>query len=174
MPPRGPRPTLATVAESAGVFIGVHPDDPPGYDIAGVPRCIFGTYEGYKRALDIANSPNIGVCLCVGCWIEGGDEVGCTPEEFIRYLGERNKLFKLHVRNVTAPLSAPGGFDETYPDAGYYNLVNVLEALDEIGYDGAIINDHLVEMVGGRYTSEAYFTAWLKGAVAGVQNKRFK
>ena len=105
------------------------PDDPPVYTMAGVPRCIFGTFEGYKRALEIADSPNIGVCLCVGCWLEGGNAMGCSPEEFIRYLGARNKLFKLHVRNVTAPLSAPGGFNETFPDAGYYNLINVLEAL---------------------------------------------
>ncbi len=159
-------------AESAGVYIGVHPDDPPVYTMAGVPRCIFGSFEGYKRALEIAGSPNIGVCLCVGCWLEGGEEMGCTPEEFIRYLGERNKLFKLHVRNVTAPLSAPGGFNETFPDAGYYNLVNVLAALDETGFDGVIMNDHLIDMVGGHYTCEAYFTAYLKGAVDAVQNHR--
>ena len=162
------------VAESAGVYIGIHPDDPPVYTMAGVPRCIFGTFEGYKRALDIAESPNIGVCLCVGCWLEGGEEMGCTPEEFIRYLGERNKLFKLHMRNVTAPLSVLGGFNETFPDAGYYNLINVLAALDEIGFDGAIMNDHLIDMVGGHYTCEAYFTAYLKGAVDAIQNSHKK
>ena len=164
---------VVPVAESAKVFIGIHPDDPPVYTIGGVPRKIFGTFEGYKRALDIANSPNIGVCLCVGCWLEGGDEIGCSPEEFIRYLGERKKLFKLHMRNVTAPLSTPGGFDETFPDAGYYNLANVIKALDEIDFDGAIQNDHLVGMVGGHYTSEAYMTSYLRGVVAGIQNYRF-
>jgi len=163
---------VVPVAEQAGVFIGIHPDDPPVYTMAGVPRCIFGTFEGYKRALEIADSPNIGGCLCVGCWLEGGEAMGCSPEEFIRYLGDRNKLFKVHVRNVTAPLSAPGGFNETFPDAGYYNLVNVLAALDEIGFDGAIMNDHLIDMVGGHYTCEAYFTAYLKGAVDAVQNHR--
>ena len=34
--------------------------------LGGVPRCIFGNFEGYKRALEIANSPNVGVCLCCG------------------------------------------------------------------------------------------------------------
>jgi mannonate dehydratase len=163
---------VVPVAESSNVYIGIHPDDPPVYTMAGVPRCIFGNFDGYKRALEIANSPNIGVCLCVGCWLEGGEEMGCSPEEFIRYLGERNKLFKLHVRNVTAPLSADGGFNETFPDDGYYNLINVLATLDEIGFDGAIMNDHLVDMVGGHYTCEAYFTAYLKGAVDGIQNHR--
>jgi len=166
---------VVPVAEGAGVFIGMHPDDPPYYKIGGIPRCILGSFEGYKRALEIANSPNIGVCLCVGCWIEAGTErMGCSPEEFIRYLGERKKIFKLHVRNVTQMLHEPGGFTETYPDAGYYNLVDVIQALDDIDYDGAIINDHLVDMVGGHYASEATFTSFLKGAVAGVQNYRRK
>lgn len=164
---------VVPVAESAGVYIGIHPDDPPVYTMAGVPRCIFGTFEGYKRALEIANSPNIGVCLCVGCWLEGGEAIGCTPVEFIRYLAERKKLFKLHVRNVTAPLSAPGGFNETFPDAGYANLIDVLEALDKAGFDGCIMNDHLIDMVGGHYACEAYFTSYLKGAVDAVQNHRY-
>ena len=45
--------------------------------IAGPPpavgRCrIFGNFAGYTRALEIAGSPNIGVCLCVGSWIAFG------------------------------------------------------------------------------------------------------
>ena len=55
--------------------IGIHPDDPPFYSLGGVPRCIFGTFEGYKRAMAIADSPNIGVCLCLGCWLEGGKDL---------------------------------------------------------------------------------------------------
>ena len=164
---------VVPVAEASGVYIGIHPDDPPVYTMAGVPRCVFGNFEGYKRALTLADSPNIGCCLCVGCWLEGGTKMGATVEEFIRWLAERNKLFKLHVRNVTAPLDAEGGFNETFPDAGYYNLINVLKALDEVGFDGCIMNDHLIDMVGGHYTCEAYFTAYLKGAVDAVQNHLF-
>ncbi len=59
---------VAPVAENEGVKIGIHPDDPPIPELAGVPRCIFSSYEGYERALEIANSPNVGICFCVGCW----------------------------------------------------------------------------------------------------------
>jgi mannonate dehydratase len=163
---------VVPVAESAGVYIGVHPDDPPGYDIAGVPRCIFGTFEGYKKALEIADSPNIGACLCVGCWLEAGSAAGSTPEEFIRYFARQGKLFKLHMRNVTSTLADDEGFNETFPDAGYYNLDNVMETLAEEGFDGAIMNDHLIDMVGGHYTCEAYFTAYLKGAVDALENRK--
>ena len=43
---------VVPVAEAAGVYIGIHPDDPPVYTMAGVPRCVFGNFEGYKRAGD--------------------------------------------------------------------------------------------------------------------------
>jgi mannonate dehydratase len=45
-------------------------------ELGGVPRCIFGNFNGYVRALEIANSPNIGVCLCCGTWMEGGKGMG--------------------------------------------------------------------------------------------------
>ena len=67
---------VVPVAEEAGVYIGIHPDDPPVYPLGGVPRCIFGNFDGYKRALEIADSPNVGMCLCVGCWLEGGPAMG--------------------------------------------------------------------------------------------------
>ena len=161
---------VVPVAEESSVYIGIHPDDPPVYTMAGVPRCIFGNFEGYKRALEIADSPNIGCCLCVGCWLEGGGRMGATAEEFIRWLAERNLLFKVHMRNVTAPLDAPGGFNETFPDAGYYNLVRVMKTLKEVGFDGCIMNDHLIDMVGGHYACEAYFTAYLKGVADAVED----
>ena len=63
---------VAPVAEEAGVRIGIHPDDPPVPVLAGVPRCIFGNFDGYRRAMEIANSPNVGICLCCGTWLEGG------------------------------------------------------------------------------------------------------
>jgi mannonate dehydratase len=160
------------VAEAANVYIGIHPDDPPALEMAGIPRKIFGTLEGYQRALEIAASDHIGACLCVGCWLEGGTELCGTPEAFIRYFAPRGLLFKLHVRNVTAPLPSPGGFSETFPNAGYYNILNIIKTLDEVGYDGAIMNDHLIEMVGGHYTCEAAFTSYLQGAVEAVQNHR--
>ena len=66
---------VAPVAEAAGVFIGIHPDDPPVYPLGGVPRALFGSFDGYCKALEIADSPNIGACLCLGCWLEGGKEL---------------------------------------------------------------------------------------------------
>jgi mannonate dehydratase len=131
---------VVPVAEEAGVRIGIHPDDPPTPMLAGVPRCIFGNFEGYKRAIEIANSPNIGVCLCVGCWLEGGKLTGSTPEEMIQYFGKRKKLFKVHFRNVSAPLPH---FTETLLDDGYYDMNKVMQALVDVEFDGIAIPDHI-------------------------------
>ena len=72
------------MAEEEGIRIGIHPDDPPVPELGGVPRCIFGNYDGYVRALEIANSPNVGVCLCCGTWAEGGKYMGKDVYEAVR------------------------------------------------------------------------------------------
>ena len=61
---------VVPVAEEVGVRIGIHPDDPPVAELGGVPRAIFSNYNGYVKALEIANSPNVGVCLCCGTWMD--------------------------------------------------------------------------------------------------------
>jgi len=154
---------VVPVAEAAGVFIGIHPDDPPVYDLGGVPRCIFGNFAGYTRALEIANSPNVGVCLCVGSWIEGGEATGKHVVDAIRHFASQKKLFKIHFRNVSAPL--PQGFVETFPDDGYVDMSRVMRALHDSGYTGAVISDHLPNMVGGRRSAEAFALGYMRGLI---------
>lgn len=160
---------VVPVAEEAGVYIGIHPDDPPVYPLGGVPRCIFGSFEGYKRAIEIADSPNIGVCLCCGCWLEGGPAMGKDVVEAIRYFGGLKKLFKIHFRNVTAPM--PEGFVETFMDAGYFDMHQIVRALREVEFDGAIMSDHLPQMVGGHRAAEAYSIGYMKALVQAVNNE---
>lgn len=161
---------VVPVAEQAGVYIGIHPDDPTGFEMAGVPRCIFGTFAGYVRALEIANSPNIGVCLCVGSWIEGGERTGKHVTEAIRHFAGQKKLFKVHFRNVTAPL--PEGFVETFPDDGYVDMSQVMRALVESKYTGAVISDHLPSMVGGRRSAEAFALGYMRGLIQAAESRR--
>ena len=157
---------VVPVAEEAGVYIGIHPDDPPVYDLGGVPRCIFGSFAGYTRALEIADSPNIGVCLCVGSWIEGGEGTGKHVLDAIRHFAGQKKLFKIHFRNVSAPL--PEGFVETFPDDGYVDMSQVMRTLHESGYTGAVISDHLPNMVGGRRSAEAFALGYMRGLIQAV------
>jgi mannonate dehydratase len=151
----------APVAEEANVMIGIHPDDPPQPELAGVPRCIFSSFDGYKQAMDIANSPNVGICFCVGCWLEGGDLMGKGTAESIRYFGERNKIFKVHFRNVDQPLPH---FVETFVDDGYFDMYQVAKTLQEVGFKGVMIPDHIPGMVGGS-TGTAYTIGYMKALV---------
>ena len=149
----------APVAEEAGVLIGIHPDDPPVPELAGVPRCIFSSFEGYRRALEIANSPNVGICLCVGCWLEGGPLMGKDVLETIRYFGERRKIFKVHFRNVSAPLPH---FVETFLDNGYMDMYKVMKALREVDFDGVVIADHIPLMGNDRRLGTAFTISYMK------------
>lgn len=156
---------VAPIAEELGIRIGIHPDDPPVPVLAGVPRCIFGNYEGYKRALQIANSPNVGICFCCGTWLEGGTKItGKDPAESIRGFGSE-KIWKVHFRNVNAPLPH---FVETFMDNGYYDMYKAMKALRDVNFDGIIILDHTPQMVGGSYTATAYGFAYMRALVGRV------
>ena len=152
---------VAPVAEDAGVLIGIHPDDPPVPRLGGIPRCIFSSFDGYQRALDIAQSPNIGICFCVGCWLEGGDLMGRDVLESIRHFGSmgRGRIYKVHFRNVHAPLPH---FRETFIDDGYMDMYQVMKMLQEVGFRGVMIPDHVPRMAGGPSVGTAYSIAWMR------------
>ena len=150
---------VAPVAAEVGVRIGIHPDDPPVPMLAGVPRCIFSSFEGYRRALEIADSPNVGICLCCGTWLEGGPRItGKDPVEMIRHFGA-GKIWKIHFRNVSAPLPH---FVETFMDNGYYDMYKIMKALRDVQYSGIVILDHSPGMVGGNYAQTASGFAYMK------------
>jgi len=153
---------VAQVAENEGIRMGIHPDDPPQPVLAGVPRCIFGNFEGYKRAFEIANSPNVGMCLCCGTWLEGGSLMGKDVVETLRYFGGQGKVWKIHFRNVSAPLPH---FVETFMDNGYMDMDRITKALVEVNFDGIMILDHSPDMLGGRYAQTAYGVAYMKACL---------
>ena len=153
---------VVPVAEEAGVLIGIHPDDPPVPELGGIPRCIFSDFEGYRRALEIADSPNVGICLCVGCWLEGGDQMGKSIQETIRYFGERKKIFKVHFRNITQPLHH---FVETFIDDGYFDMYKVVKALREVEFNGVLIPDHIPLMADDYRVGTAYTIGYMKALV---------
>ncbi len=153
---------VAPVAEEAGVRIGIHPDDPPVPELSGIPRCIFSNYDGYERALAIANSPNVGMCLCVGCWLEGGPLMGKDVLTTIRDFGKARKIFKVHLRNVEHPLPH---FVETFLDSGYMDMSKVVGALREVDFDGVIIPDHIPMMGNDPRIGAAYSIAYIKALV---------
>ena len=149
---------VAPVAEESGIVIGFHPDDPPVPSLFGVPR-ILSSFDDCKKALKIANSPNVAMCLCCGTWAEGGAAMGIDPAGAIHYFGGRKQIYEIHFRNVSAPLPH---FHETYPDNGYYDMYKVMKALVDVRYDGIVHLDHFVPMVGGNRTYEAFNVGYMR------------
>jgi mannonate dehydratase len=149
---------VVATAEENNVRIGIHPDDPPVPELAGVPR-IFSHFNGYKRAIEFANSPNVGLCLCVGSWMEGGDKLGKNSVEMIEYFGRQKKIFKIHFRNIDKPLPH---FVETFVDDGYTDMYKVMQALKKVDFDGVLIADHIPGMAGGPNTGTAFSIGYIK------------
>ena len=158
----------APVAEEAGVRIGIHPDDPPEPELGGVPRCVFSSFDGYHRAMSIADSPNVGICFCIGCWLEGGDLMGKGVEESLREFGQDNKLFKIHFRNVDKPLPH---FVETFVDDGYFEMYKAMRVLEQTGFDGVVIPDHIPMMADDRRIGTAYTIGYMKALLARAQDE---
>jgi mannonate dehydratase len=155
---------VAPLAEELGVLIGIHPDDPPLLALGGVPRCIFSSFDGYARALEIANSPNVGMCLCVGCWLEGGQGMGRGVIDTIQHFGRQGKIFKVHFRNVDAPLPH---FVESFLNNGYHDMRPVLKALIDVGFEGIMMPDHVPQIGGGEQIGIAYTIGYMQALLAG-------
>jgi mannonate dehydratase len=157
---------VAPVAEEAGVRIGIHPDDPPVPELGGIPRHIFGTFEGYAKALEIANSPNIGVCLCVGTWMEGGKHTGKDAVEAAKAFARMGKLWKVHFRNVTSPIP---DFVETFIDNGYTDMYKVMKTLVDVDFRGNLIADHVPAMSPGRHAGWSYSIGYIRALYQAAQ-----
>ena len=145
---------VVPVAEDAGVRIGLHPDDPPVPDLGGVGRVV-RSFANYQRAVDLADSPNFGLCFCVGSWAEDGAALDKDVYEIIEDFGARGKLFKIHFRNVDKPMPK---FRETLVDDGYIDMHRVMTGLHNAGFDGALLPDH----VPGDQKNAAYTIGYMR------------
>ena len=160
---------VVPVAEEAGVRIGVHPDDPPVSELGGVPRHMFGTFDGYVKAFEIANSPNVGICLCCGTWMEGGAHTGKNVLDAAREFAKMDKLWKIHFRNVSGPIP---DFVETYVDGGYTDMKQLMRTLVDVDFRGILIADHVPAMVGDRKTGWAYSLGYIKALYEMAKEER--
>ena len=152
---------IIPVAEEADVKLALHPDDPPVESLGGFAR-IFRNFEGFKRAMEIGDSPMHGLDFCHGSWSSMGPGV----IETIRYFGERGKIFYVHFRDVQG--SVPK-FQECFVNEGNSDMFEVMKTLKEAGFTGFLIPDHVPHMVGdtpwghrGRAYAIGYMTALLE------------
>jgi mannonate dehydratase len=140
---------VVPAAEDAGVKLALHPDDPQVPAIAGVAR-IVRSPAAIRRALEVVPSDNLGLKLCVGCLSQMGADVPAETRSF----GAESKIFLVDFRNVRGQVD---GFQETFLDNGQENMVDVMRALLEVGYDGPIGPDHAVRLSGDNARGDRYW-----------------
>ena len=94
---------MMPVCAEAGVRLALHPNDPPSpQPLGGIP-CLIHSFDTYRRAFAIADSPQLGMEFCCGCWLEGGAGFGDIFDG-IRTFTAEDRILIVHFRNVTAPL----------------------------------------------------------------------
>ncbi|WP_339106156.1 mannonate dehydratase [Haloterrigena salinisoli] len=153
------------VAEEAGVELALHPVDPPVIEsMCGIPR-LCRSVENFEKAMGLVPSDNHSLKLCLGCFSQMGEDV----TDVLRTFSERDQIGFIHFRDVVGTVPR---FHETFVDEGNFDTIEVVETLDEIGYDGVVIPDHVPEMTGDtdwRHRSRGYTVGYLRGVVDTVQ-----
>lgn len=129
---------IIPVAEEAGVKMAIHPDDPP-YPIFGLPRVITDK-DAVERFLDIHDSPNNGVTLCVGSY--ASDPKNDTVE-ILRYSLERDRVNFMHTRNIKLTGEGRSFEESAHPsEYGSIDMYEVMKALSDYDWNGPLRPDH--------------------------------
>jgi mannonate dehydratase len=126
---------IVPVAQSAGVKLALHPDDPP-WSIFGLPRIITDA-AALERVVGLVDSESNGITFCTGSLGASADN---DLPAMIRTIGSR--IHFAHCRNVKR--TGHHDFNETpHPSRfGDVDMFEVLKALHENGFDGPIRPDH--------------------------------
>lgn len=147
-------------AETAGVKMAMHPDDPPLSPIRGVAR-IMSNLDNYQRLVDLVPSEANGIALCQGNFALMTDDLPAA----IRHFGNQGKIHFVHFRDVRG---TPENFTEAFHDDGQTDLAECMRAYRDIGYEGVLRPDHYPKMGDEDYVDEhgmarLFAVGYLKG-----------
>jgi mannonate dehydratase len=108
------------VAQESGVFLAIHPDDPP-WPLLGLPRVVSNRRD-VERILAVADVPENGLTLCTG-------SLGAGPANDLVDMAQRfaSRISFVHLRNVRK--SDDGGFLEENHLEGDVDIYGVMTAI---------------------------------------------
>lgn len=135
-------------AEQAGVKIALHPDDPPISPFMGVGR-VLRSAANFRKALEIGNSPNLGITFCQASFKAMGEDIFKLIDEF----GSKGKIFFIHLRDIQGTKEC---FHETFHDNGPTDMAAALGAYHNAGVDCLLRPDHAPTMAGENNDNPGY------------------
>ena len=133
---------ILPVAKEYKVKLANHIADPP------VPAAYRGimrwnspdVFKGIQRFAKLYDSEYHGFNFCIGSIAEGLKDPKNDIYPIIKWVGERNQIFNVHLRNIKGSFN---NFQEVYPDNGEMNFAQVIRALRDVGYAGMVMPDHV-------------------------------
>ncbi len=131
------------VAKQYDVRMACHPYDPPGlpFGYQGADNWDSpSVFEAIKRYEAVVNSPYNGFQLCLGTTGEGLKNPNTEILPIVRYLGERGKIYQIHMRNIRGGLH---DFAEVFPDEGDMDFFKVMRILRDVQFAGSLCPDHM-------------------------------
>jgi mannonate dehydratase len=111
---------IVPAAEESGVFLALHPDDPP-WSVLGLPRVVSNS-EDVAQILSAVDSPSNGMTLCTGSF-------GASRRNDVVSIASRfaSRINFVHLRNVTT--AEDGSFVESDHLEGDVDMVGVIRTL---------------------------------------------
>lgn len=155
---------IALVAEASGVRVAFHPDDPPLPEVRGVAR-ILSTLDDLERAVELGNSPNVGITFCQGNIALMTDDVPAA----IRRFAARDCIHFVHFRDVAG---TPDRFVETFHDEGPTDMYACMRTYAECRVDAPVRSDHVPTLDGDANDRPGYSTLgrlWAVGYMLGLR-----
>lgn len=155
-------------AESYGIKLALHPDDPPVPRLGDVERIMISKDNIKKAVYDVVESDSLGITMCQANYFIMGEDLEKTIVEFA------DKIHLIHFRNTTGE---PMHFRETFHDNGDIDMAHLMRVYIQNNVDVPIRVDHVPTMAGERSTLAGYDAmgrlfaiGYLKGILDGVTN----
>lgn len=152
-------------AEKYKIKLALHPDDPPIAKLGDVERIMI-SFENINKAVNVVNSPNLGVTMCQATYLMMGEDL----YKVIPKLAD--KIFFIHFRNA---VGNKYNFHETFHDNGLIDMADIMKLYTKCGVDVPIRVDHVPLMAGENqelagYTAlgRLYAIGYLKGIMEGL------
>jgi mannonate dehydratase len=159
---------ILPVAESLGIRMALHPDDPPISPLRGIGR-ILTSADAFRRVLALHPGPANGITFCQANFQLMGEDIAALAREWCA----AGRLYFIHLRDVSGTRTH---FRETFHDNGPSNLAAMLEVYLDADFDGPLRPDHAPTMEGesnGRpgyaFTGKVFAAGYIRGILDALQ-----